>query len=592
MRGLSSVRTKVFLLFAGAALLTVLPVLGLVRRAVEDQVYERATRDLLNANDALHLYWTNQDDALQESARRIAGTRSLPRLLADGDTAGLRRLLSDQAEGRPFLAADSLGNILVGPALDSATLHEGGSVVVLPEAGAPPVRMAVWPVYSDSVVHAPGDTLGPAVADSVRVGLVGVGRRLDAETIGALKNATSRDVALISGDSVVSTTLPDSLARVLPHLDLAAKVTRNGTIWRPQIDGLPYLYSVSALPTTEKPTAIFLFRSVAEELKIARGIRRSVVAIGVGALVISLLLALLVARIVARPAQALAAAATDLARGHFGAPLPHASDDEIGQLTRAFGEMRSAIAEREARLRSAQAELIHREKLAAMGRLVAQLSHEINNPIYNIQNCLEVLERRGSPDDPNREFLDLAREELDRMAVLTRQLLDQSRPLADAARPVNLNHLIQRVVTLAQSELDARGIESSLRLASELPPVVVHPDAIRQVLVNLVDNAIDAMPGGGILRVHTRADDDAVEIAVEDTGAGIAPEHLPHIFEAFYTTKPGVRGIGLGLFVSEGIVRGHRGRLVVESRPGEGSRFVIQLPRETLDASVAAPAVA
>jgi two-component system, NtrC family, sensor kinase len=103
------------------------------------------------------------------------------------------------------------------------------------------------------------------------------------------------------------------------------------------------------------------------------------------------------------------------------------------------------------------------------------------------------------------------------------------------------------------------------------------------VLANLVDNAADAMPSGGVIRLATRAHDDEVEITVSDTGMGIPDEELGHIFEAFYTTKPGVRGVGLGLFVSEGIVRGHRGRLAVESRVGEGSRFVIRLPREAFD---------
>jgi signal transduction histidine kinase len=425
-------------------------------------------------------------------------------------------------------------------------------------------------------------------ADSVPVrvlGVVGVGSRLDSTAIEDLKNFTGGPVALVVGDSVVATTLPDSLTRALSEIDLAAVLRHPGT-FRSPVERLPYLFAVNALPTAQRPAAVFVFRSVAQELRIARGIKQSVVGIGVVALVLAVALALLVARIVARPAQALAAAATDLARGNFGAPLPPASGDEIGRLTRAFGEMRSAIAAREARLRSAQAELIHREKLAAMGRLVAQLSHEINNPIYNIQNCLEVLDRRGDPRDPNREFLELAREELDRMAGLTRQMLDQSRPLADAARPTDMNQMVQRVVTLARPELESHGVDHEVRLEPQLPGVVVHPDAIQQVLANLVYNAIDAMPGGGTLRLTTRADAEAVEVVVEDTGSGISEENLPHIFEAFYTTKPGVRGIGLGLFVSEGIIRGHRGRLLVESKQGSGSRFTVQLPRETMDAAL------
>ncbi|HLM68603.1 MAG TPA: HAMP domain-containing sensor histidine kinase, partial [Longimicrobium sp.] len=235
------------------------------------------------------------------------------------------------------------------------------------------------------------------------------------------------------------------------------------------------------------------------------------------------------------------------------------------------------------------AEMIHREKLAAMGRLVAQLSHEINNPIYNIQNCLEALERRGDPADPNREFLTLAQEELARMTQLTRRLLDQSRPQSDASSLLNLNALVGRVLTLARPELEARGVQVAAQLAPDLPPVVAHPEAIQQVLANLVANAGDAMGAGGRLSVTTRADGDAVEVVVEDTGSGISERDLPHIFEAFYTTKPGVTGIGLGLFVSEGIIRGHRGRIDVESTPGQGSRFVVRLPRETLDESLSLP---
>jgi two-component system, NtrC family, sensor kinase len=145
------------------------------------------------------------------------------------------------------------------------------------------------------------------------------------------------------------------------------------------------------------------------------------------------------------------------------------------------------------------------------------------------------------------------------------------------------------VVTLTASELEANRIELELDLDPDLPAVVAHPDAMQQVLANLVANAIDAMSGGGTLTIRTRPEEDSVEMRVEDTGSGIADDHLPHVFEAFYTTKPGIRGVGLGLFVSEGIVRGHRGQLLVESRPGLGTHFVIRLPRETLDSNLARP---
>ena len=568
-----SIRVKIFLLFAVATLLTVIPALVLISRAVEERVYERATEELVAANEALRTYWRVQDDALLESARRVALERGVAEQLQTGDTAGLRRTLRETVVQRlEVLALDSAGVTLVGPVLDTASISQGareGSIVAFPRSSEVPIRLAIWPVWTDS---------GYA-------GVVGVGSRLDGDRVRELKDVTGgAEVALVVDDSVVATTLPDSLVSVLSAMELPSVVQRGG-IWRRVVERLPYLYYASPLPTEEASAGVLLLRPVAQELRVAQGIRRSVLGVGATALLLALVLAFIVARIVARPAQTLAAAASELARGNFDAPLPSSSGDEVGQLTRAFGEMRSAIAEREARLRTAQAELIHREKLAAMGRLVAQLSHEINNPIYNIQNCLEVLDRRGNPDDPNREFLVLAREELHRMAVLTRQLLDQSRPLSDAARQLDLNQLVNRVVTLATRELEAHRIQVMTELRPGLPTVMAHPDAMQQVLANLVANAIDAMPGGGVLWLRTTADDDGVEVVVEDTGSGIADEHLPHIFEAFYTTKPGVNGVGLGLFVSEGIVRGHRGQLRVQSRLGQGTTFTIRLPLETLNPS-------
>ncbi len=565
-----SVRTKVFFLFSGASLLTVLPALFLISEAVEERVYERATQELVSASEALRTYWNVQDEALLENARRVALERGVPELLEAGDTAQLRNALARRVtERRVIIAVDSMGNSLLGPALDSATLHSGSdqATVTFHAEGGPPLRVSVWPVWTDSG----------------RVGMVGVGSRIDDRVIREIRDITGgADVALVLSDTIIGTTLPDSLARVLQTMDLPIVLQRGG-IWRREVERLPYLYSVNRLASRDVDAAVLLLRPIGQELRVARGIQQSLVGIGLTTLVSALLLALIVARIVARPAQVLATAAGDLARGNYDAPLPRDSGDEIGKLTRAFADMRSAIAQREEQLRSTQAELIHREKLAAMGRLVAQLSHEINNPIYNIQNCLEVLDRRGDRNDPNREFLELAREELQRMAVLTRQLLDQSRPLSEAATAVDLNQLVQRVLTLARPRLEAAAVRVGVELDPALPAIVAHADAMQQVLANLVDNAVDAMPAGGTLHIASRVTGDAVEVVVEDSGAGISAEHLPHVFEAFYTTKPGVRGIGLGLFVSEGIVRGHRGRLSVESRPGEGARFTVRLPMEALD---------
>jgi signal transduction histidine kinase len=583
-----SLRAKVFFLFAGAALLTVVPALLLIADAVETAVYARATTDLEEAADRLRNGWADREEALLDGARARAFDPRTAAVWSRRQNAVLRRRLREGLGKDGLVAAvDTTGRMLVGPELSEATIRQlmadatlarqgvetTGSRVALTADGRVPLRLASWPV--ERVV------IRDSAVDSELLGTVAVAAQLTAASLRA--NVSAAEVALSVNDSLIGTTLPDTLLAQVRSVDPGLARDPRRAPQKITLGGQGYLAVAFDLPTRGLPTSVTLFRPVGEELSIASGIKQALLVIGAAALILALVLAALVSRIVARPAQALAEASTRVAQGDYEAPLPRAGDDEIGQLARAFGEMRQAIAAREDRLRSAQAEMIHREKLAAMGRLVAQLSHEINNPIYNIQNCLEALERRGDPRDPNREFLALAQEELSRMATLTRQLLDQSRPLSDAAAVTDLNALARRVLTLAGPKLASREITCEVTLDGEMPPVTVHPEAIQQVLANLVDNAADAMPQGGRLRLSTRVHPDAVEVVVEDTGTGISEADLPHIFEAFYTTKPGVAGIGLGLFVSEGIVRGHRGRLTVDSVVGEGSRFTVRLPRQTLD---------
>ena len=578
MRGLS-LRTKVFFLFAFTALLIVVPALLLIAQAVERGVYERAREELNVAGSSLAASWADNDRLLATTTSVLSLDTAVARAWAAGDLRRMEALMRQRLEGEVPIVIDSTGSSVLGPRLDAraiASAGELGTIMVLPEDGGEPLRFSLEPVVW---------------ADSVRLGQVGVGRRMNVRAI-RKELARNTHILLLVGDSLAGTTLSDSAHARLNRQELRAIGSAANAGPRLILADQAYMAAPVHLQSRGLPaTAIFL-RPISQELEVATAIKRSLFGIGFAALVLALVLAAVISRIVARPAQALAEASARMARGDFAAPLPRTGMDEISQLARAFGEMRNAIADREARLRSAQAEMIHREKLAAMGRLVAQLSHEINNPIYNIQNCLEALERRGDPNDPNREFLTLAQEELARMAALTRRLLEQSRPQSDASSLVNLNSLVTRVLTLAGAELKERGIRAAAELQPDLPPVVAHPEGIQQVLANLVANASDAMPEGGVLRVATRADGDAVEVVVEDTGAGISEADLPHIFEAFYTTKPGVTGIGLGLFVSEGIIRGHRGRIDVESTPGAGSRFTVRLPRETLDVTVSEEAPA
>ncbi|MBV9577975.1 MAG: hypothetical protein JO057_05225 [Chloroflexi bacterium] len=228
--------------------------------------------------------------------------------------------------------------------------------------------------------------------------------------------------------------------------------------------------------------------------------------------------------------------------------------------------------------------LFDSEKLAATGRLAASIAHEINNPLEAIKNALYLLTNKTSPDDPNAKFLQIATRETDRVARILRQMLGFYRP--PKMEPTDINRLIEDTESLIEKHLRQSRIALEMDLDPTLPPVIASADQIKQVLLNLMLNAQQSMPDGGTLYVSTRvahgADpeflmSDSIHIQIRDTGGGIPEEHLPHIFEPFFSTKA-EKGTGLGLWVSQGIVQAHGGSIKLRSRPGRGTTFSVTLP--------------
>jgi two-component system NtrC family sensor kinase len=241
-------------------------------------------------------------------------------------------------------------------------------------------------------------------------------------------------------------------------------------------------------------------------------------------------------------------------------------------------------------LARSQAQLIQSEKLAATGKLAASIAHELNNPLQAVQSCVYLVADQTAPHDPNRQYLDIAREELDRVARIVGRMVDFYRPSDEGRIPTDVNALLESVVALVKKRLQQGGIEMDLELTSDLPLIVATGDHLKQVFLNIIINALEAMPQGGRLGMVTRyvsgrgdrkkASTDAafVEIEFADTGVGIPAEHINNIFDPFFTTKS--KGMGLGLSVSYGIVERHGGQIRVESKVGEGTTFVVRLPVE------------
>ena len=232
------------------------------------------------------------------------------------------------------------------------------------------------------------------------------------------------------------------------------------------------------------------------------------------------------------------------------------------------------------RERELTAHLQHAQKMELVGRMTASLAHEFGNPLLGIRFALRDVKQRPelAPDD--RQLLQLAEEECDRMRSLIRDLQPLNRPSSERKTPCDLHRLLEEVLALHRTYLDRKGIGVERAFGAQHIRLRAAEDQLRQVFVNLLLNASDALAGsgpGGRLTITTALDDGMAVVSFADNGPGIRPEDLGRIFEPFFTTKPAVEGTGLGLPVSYGIVRAHGGTIEVRSRPGE-TVFTVALP--------------
>jgi two-component system, NtrC family, sensor kinase len=333
-------------------------------------------------------------------------------------------------------------------------------------------------------------------------------------------------------------------------------------------------------------------------------------------LLASFMLSVFVHRLVYRPLRDLEGGARRLASGNLDEPIPVRGADEFGRLAESFNAMTTAlrqsrhelresartleqkVVERTHALRAAEAEAARGEKLASVGLLAAGIAHELNNPLTGVLTFSSLMRKKVPDGSEDAEDLDLVISETKRCAAIIRRLLDFAREKTPEKTYADLNRLVEETVRIVERPANLRDIEINLELDPGLPQVWVDADLIKQVVMNIVVNAQHAIEQKGSITVRTRRLAqprsprpggpvvEMAEIAIEDTGCGIAEKDLQRIFDPFFTTKGVGRGTGLGLSVSHGIVEAHGGAIEVESALGEGSTFRVYLPVEP----IAAPA--
>jgi PAS domain S-box-containing protein len=247
-------------------------------------------------------------------------------------------------------------------------------------------------------------------------------------------------------------------------------------------------------------------------------------------------------------------------------------------LQKSHKELEERVEERTLELQKTHSQLLHAEKLSAVGRLSASIAHEFNNPLQGILSVIKGIKRRTELDDADAELVNMAIRECTRMKDFIKDLQDFNRPTSGRPEPSDIHEVIDSTLLLTKKDLETRKITVEKDYDVNLPLIQVVVDQIKQVLLNLLNNAADACEGGGIIRISTRVQGGSLLLRVQDNGKGIAQEHCDHIFEPFFTTKPEVKGTGLGLSVSYGIIKRHGGTIEVKSKPDKGTTFTITLP--------------
>jgi signal transduction histidine kinase len=568
------------LLLAAALVTSLVPAAVALDRRVNAELRRTAMEDLGRAPMILESRQEAEAEALAMHAMSVAAADGLVEAVAAGrlqEAATIARTTAAAYDEDAILVASD-GSSVVGPLLPPSlidVLRAGGS--------------AVEYVYRDGIPRAVA--LAPLQGGEGWIGAAGSATELGqglATTLSALARA---DVTIVGPDgNTVASTLEPSESEAVVQAE-AGGPPRGPDDKVREVSAAGEATWMARGELGDAGTVLFS-RTVAEELHALSAVRGGALLAGLLTLALALGVGSLVALALIRPVRGLAEAAGRIAEGDFESPVPSSRLEEIDRLGSSFRTMREslrsrlqelaqanqALEERQRKLGELQAELIRQDRMASSARMAAELAHEIRNPVANVRNCLEVV-RRGLPEGSDgSRFADMAIDELLRMHELAEHLLDLNRPADPAAGGCDAAAVSRQVASLV-------GVgETPVRVDVEVlgpgpTDAALPPDALKQILFNLVENAWEAAGSESTVEVRIRGDGSTVALEVLDRGPGIAEDVLPHVFDPFFTTKDAVTGVGLGLSVAHGLVRRYGGQLTAGNRTDtRGAIFKLELP--------------
>lgn len=305
---------------------------------------------------------------------------------------------------------------------------------------------------------------------------------------------------------------------------------------------------------------------------------KEIILLAVGLIALNFIIVYILILKIIKPVLGLTENLREVGRGNLSIRSTIAHKDEIGFLSQAFNSMMDNLNQAREELKSTRSHMIQTEKMAAMGKLAIGLAHEINNPLGGVLTCIETLKQNSRDEELRIKYLKLIHTGLERIKRTVKQLLDFGKQRDFHPEPTDISILLNRTLEMTSHHFSSNHISLHKDLDNNLSEILLDPHQLIQVFVNLILNAVQAMPEGGRLWIKTCQENGKVRITIKDTGCGIAEENLDRIFDPFFSTKEHGQGTGLGLSVSYGIIQNHGGKIEVESQELVGSEFSILLP--------------
>ncbi|HXT12729.1 MAG TPA: hybrid sensor histidine kinase/response regulator [Candidatus Angelobacter sp.] len=413
------------------------------------------------------------------------------------------------------------------------------------------------------------------------------------DTVADTQPFTRSEIVLLADNQVIVHTpsAPSSVQRLV-NLFKELAVGPQEAALRPQkamFDGKHYYCSARRIQTLNPDSSIgyLLLYSYEDSWEALQTTKQLLIAANAVAILLGAIIVCFLVGRVTQPLRELRDSAEAVGRGDFSRWVEVRYDDECGELARVFNQMTQNLKNSREQLemtvdtlKTTQAQLIQSEKLSGIGEFIAGVAHELNNPLTSVMGFSELLQKNGC-DPKHKRYLEMIHKSSQRCHKIVQSLLGFARRSAPERKAVSLNVLVEGAVEILQYQLRTSNVEIISQLDPELPQTLADPHQVQQVLINLINNArqaIEAHQPKGWIKITSARHEDMVRVTIQDNGPGIPEQNLSKIFDPFFTTKEVGKGTGLGLSLCYGIIKDHGGTITPRSRPGEGASFTIELP--------------